>query len=117
MDDHVFAASAVTVAAFAIAAPLTPKVPPKLEIVKRDKMGIGFEHHVAALAAIAAGRPASGDKLLAAEGDATVSAIAPLANNLDVVNEDHDRERLPLRLLIRSEQGELDYPTHDSEQA
>src|SRR5262249_25851747 len=95
LQDQIVAGVAGAVGAFAV----TSAVGAKFTIVaiaqQRVVVRIRLNKNAAAVSAIAAGRPASGHVLLAAEGDAAVPAIAGLYEDFGFIDKH-------VRVLIES---------------
>jgi hypothetical protein len=69
---------AVTVRALAVATALAAEMTLPLEVSEVAQIGVSYEDDVAALAAVAAVRPALGDVFLAAKADRAVAAATAL---------------------------------------
>jgi hypothetical protein len=76
LDFEIRAISAVTIAAFTVAAPFSPKGVIEAKLEKSVFVGIGGDIDVAAGASITPAWTTAWNKLLAPEGNATVSAVA-----------------------------------------
>src|SRR5690606_34333306 len=88
-DDHVLAALAVALLAHAVLAALGPEQLPVAEVHQGVEVAGGLEPDVAALAAVAAVRPAQRDELLAPEAHAAVAAVAGDDRDFSFVYEFH----------------------------
>ena len=86
-DDQVLAVGAGHVLALAGLAVLRLPVVPAGEVQQRVLVRGGLEVHVAAVAAVAAVRPAFGDELLPAEAHAAVAAVAGLDVDFGFIDE------------------------------
>ena len=86
-QDDVDAFAAGFVGAFAVASALGFVFGIEAEVDERVVALAGFHDDVAALAAVAAGRAAAGDELLAAEGQAAVAAVAGFDSDCGFVDE------------------------------
>jgi hypothetical protein len=89
-DLEVLAVAASLVAALAVLSAVRPKEMIEAEFEKRVFLWIGNQEDAAAVAAIAAARPAPGHKLLAPERDTAMTAVAGLHRDFGFVNE-HER--------------------------
>ncbi len=87
VHDRVTAAPARLAASFAVHAALTPQVALEAERREIAHVGIGEQHDIAAVSAIAAVGPALGHELLAPEGDAAVAAPAGLHDHRRAIVE------------------------------
>jgi hypothetical protein len=85
LQDRVRAGMAAAIRAFAVASAIAAKFAIVTVAQQRVVVRIRFYKNAAAVAAIAAGRAAPGDVLLAAEGHATVAAVACLDQNFGFV--------------------------------
>ena len=83
VHDRVLAAAAGRAPALAVHAALAAQVPPEAEGREVAHVGIGEQHDVAAVAAVAAVGAALGHELLAPEGDAAVAAAPGLRRSTD----------------------------------
>jgi len=75
LDFEIRAISAVTIAAFAVASPFSPKGVIEAKLEKSVFVGVGGEIDVAAGASITTAWTTAWNELLAPEGNATVSAV------------------------------------------
>ena len=89
LDDEVLGPSTGAVRALAVLAPVGLEVTLGRQVGEVGEPLDGAHDDVAAIAAVAAVRPAPGYVLLAPEADATVAAVAPSDENRDPVHE-HD---------------------------
>src|SRR5262245_20981711 len=87
LQDEVGAAGAVTVRALAVSAALGVVVPPIVKIEEGRQLGSGLEPDTAAVTAVAAVGAAVRHELLAAEADAAGASVAPLDEDIDLVDE------------------------------
>src|SRR5262249_24578210 len=86
-QQNIFALAPGFVRPFAVSSAFTLVLGIEAEVDQRVMALAGFHDNVAALAAISAGRASARNKLLAAEGDATIAAVAGFYSNCGFVNE------------------------------
>src|SRR6185295_12862150 len=85
--DQALAALAVLILAAAVLAAARLEHAPVLQIEQGGQARIGLEHHVAAVAAVAAGRPPERPVLLAPHRRRSVATVAGLELDRDLVDE------------------------------
>ena len=99
LEYQVGARGAVHAAALAVRAALGLEVMLEAVIDQRGHAGIGFKHHVAAMAAVAAIGTALGHVRLAAKRHAAGAAVAALDVDSDLINE-HDVTSIGFRIAV-----------------
>ncbi len=99
LEHQVGARGAVHATALAVRAALGLEVMLEAVIDQRGHAGIGFKHHVAAMAAVAAIGTALGHMGLAAKRHAAGAAVAALDVDSDLINE-HDVTSIGLGLRV-----------------
>src|SRR5208283_4807871 len=87
LEQYVFALAAALVRAFAVASALRLVFGIEAEMHQRVMALAGFHNHVAAIAAVAARRPAAWNIFLATEGHAAIAAVTGLDPNFRFINE------------------------------
>ena len=97
LEHQVGARGAMHAAALAVSAALGLKVVFEAVIDQRGHADIGFKHHVAAMAAVAAVGTALGHVRLAAKRHAACAAVAALDVDSDLINE-HDVTSIGFRI-------------------
>ena len=97
LEHQIVARGAVHAAALAVRAALCLEVVLEAIVDQRGHAGIGFKHHVAAMAAVAAVGTALGNMGLAAKRHAAGAAVAALDVDSDLINE-HDVTSIGFRI-------------------
>ena len=97
LEHQIVARGAVHAAALAVRAALCLEVVLEAIVDQRGHAGIGFEHHVAAMTAVAAVGTALGHMGLAAKRHAAGAAVAALNVDSDLINE-HDVTSIGFRI-------------------
>src|SRR6185312_5277044 len=100
-DDLVFAALAGHLAAHAVLATLGAEAALMTKVDQRVEAFVGYQPHVATIAAMATVGPAERNEFLAPETDAAVAAVAGVYGDFSFVDEFHDGENRKWRMANR----------------
>src|SRR5262245_37972229 len=87
LQDQIGAAGAVAVRALAVSAALGMVVPPIVKIEEGRQLGSGLEPDTSAVPTVAAVGTTVRNELLATEADAAGASVAPLDEDIDLVDE------------------------------